>query len=195
MIKEIRESCELSRNELARKSGVHRRTLFNIETGKKKCTDKYLYKLVDTLSKYVDLAYVAGLFDRASSIIITKNKAGTTNTSNHVHYVARVVFGTKHKELAELIRSIFNIGEVSYQKSSNRYSFYAFSKSSEVVLEKLLPYLKIKRKKAEILLAFRRKMNENKLKRSGLIEKCEWDQDAANDEYEVFYQALRELGR
>lgn len=200
ILKEIRESCKLSTSELSRLSGIHRRDIYNLETGRY-CKKAKFYKLVETLASKVELAYIAGLVDRCSSINIGKNKAGATNTSKHPHYIAKFIVTSIHEEIPEIIRTVLGVGETTTVKSYNGsrdhyYSYYAHNQAAGKALEKLLPYLKIKRQKAQILLDFRKEMEFNKSQRDYLYSihgpGYEWDQDEINAEYDKYYQRIRE---
>ena len=200
IIKEIRESCKMSTAELSRRSGVHRRTIYNIETGKHKLIiNKQFYRLMESPSKDVDLSYIAGLVDRTSSINITKNKAGATNTSKSPHYMARFIVGSVHPEIPEIIRAKLGIGEVSKRREpSGRiyYNYYAHCQAAGRAVEKILPFLKIKRRKAEVLLEFRKVMEENKLQYQSYLDSgrvIEWDQSIPNEQYEKYYQLISQV--
>lgn len=199
ILKEIRESCKMSTAELSRRSGVHRRDIYNLEQGKcRKDGNKKLYRVLEALSEKIELAYVAGLVDRASSITITKNKAGHTKTSKSPHYIAKFILCSIHLEICEIVRNILKIGEVSYSRNSKGnkyYQYYAHCKSAGTAIEKLLPYLKIKRAKAETLLEFRKCMEDYKLQYKTYLDSgkvSEWDQSIPNDVYETFYQKIRQ---
>lgn len=195
--KDIRESANLSQCKLSKLSGVSRATIYDIETRGNSPRPDTLDKLAKTLSEFTDLAYVAGLFDRSSTITITRNKAGRTNTSIRPHYLARVVFNSKHRILCEIVKTILDCGNVCpvSSKTFEGFSFYAHSKDAGKALEKLLPYLKLKRAKALVLLAFRAELMKNKRKRKESLwyfrEDLDWD--LIGKDYEFYYNKIREV--
>lgn len=219
ILKDIRESTGLTDRDLSALSGVSRTSIYYLERERiKNPSPVMIDRLIYELSKYVELSYIAGLVDRASSITITKNKAGHTNTSKYPHYIARFTVGSKHKEIAELVRRVLGVGSVTtlYEKIDGkkvpyRYNYYAHCVQSGQALEKLFPYLKIKREKAKILLEFRELMTKNHkahqlFYRQGLYNgnianldegfdlsntRGTWDQEAINLEYEKYYQEIR----
>lgn len=199
ILKEIRESCKLSTAELSKRSGVHRRDIYNLEKGKR---NKHYHRVLDALAEKVELAYIAGLVDRASCITITKLKKGATSTSKHEHYMARFIVTSVNQDIPEIIKRILVVGEVSKTKSYStirdyHYTYYAYCDAAGKALEKLLPYLKIKRRKAEILLEFRELMSYNFQQRKYLYDEhgpgYEWDQYFQNSKYEEFYQKIRSV--
>lgn len=200
ILKDIRESVGLSQKKLSELSGVHRKTLYEMETNDRGCSEETLNKLSKTLAQFTDLAYVAGLFDRNSVITITKNKIGTTNTQQRPHYIAKVTLSSKHKILCELVKQVLECGLVTTlspnkHRKEPRYEFYAFSKQAELAAERLLPYLKIKREKAKVLLAFREELMSNKVTRGPSIMSGlgDLDWDSIGETYEAFYKRIREV--
>lgn len=196
----IRETIGLSRGELAKLSGVPRSTLYDIETFNREVPEKHVDSLAKVLAEHTNIAYVAGLFDRSSSWLITRLKVGFTNTAKSEHYLSRIHFCTKHKILAETIKSIMGVGEVCWikdykNKNNGHWLYYAHCKSAAVVAEKLLPYLIIKKGKAETLIEFQELRMGVKKERFltynyGINEY--YDFDAILDQYEVFYKRIRE---
>lgn len=199
ILKEIRESSKLSVTELSKLSGVHRRTIYNLETGTQGVESTNFYKIIDSLASFVDKAYIAGLVDRSSTISITKIKPFTQSpTQFHDAYVAKFLVHSIHKEIPEIIKRVLGVGKVSKRKDPKGdpyYCFYAHHKNAGEALEVILPYLKIKRKKAQILLDFREQAKLNIKKRGsnlGNHKVNDWSQEEANKVYEDFYRQIRE---
>lgn len=190
ILKEIRESCKLTTTELSKRSGVHRRDIYNLEQGKR---NKHYHKVLDVLAQKVDLAYIAGLVDRASTITITKQMPAEYNCHQDPHYLAKFTLGSVHKEIPEIIMRILDTGKVSPRKTPNGgvyYSYYAHCAQSYAAIFKLLPYLKIRRAKAQVLLNFRTYMDECPY---GKHRKLDYDRESHLAKCEWFYQEIRRV--
>lgn len=156
VIKELRESCGLSRNKLADLMNVSDSKIYDMETGRRKAKDEDLEVLGKVIAERIDLSYVAGLFDRSSIITITRTAPYKIHKHQHSPaYIARVVFNSKYKILCEIIKNVFGVGKVSTYKNGGMYSYYAHCEDVDNVLQKLLPYIKLKRHKVETLIEFR----------------------------------------
>lgn len=192
ILKEIRESCKLTTTELSKRSGVHRRDIYNLEHGKR---NKHYHKVLDVLAQKVDLAYIAGLVDRASTITITKQMPAEYNCHQDPYYMAKVVVGSVHKEIPEIIMRILDTGKVStrkvpYKENTVYHSYYAHCAQAYAAVFKLLPYLKIKRAKAQVLLDFRIYMDEHPY---GKHKKADYDREGHLAKCEWFYQEIRRV--
>lgn len=180
IIKNFREQARLSRNELSRLSGVAETTLREMEGNKYGTDPEKANKIASVLSRFVDLSYIAGLFDKGSTIGISiqntqyLNNRSSQNTgySKNPYYYPRVQFYSKHKLLLEILQKVFEVGTFSYSKKTGMYTYMAWSGNAEIVLEKLLPYLRIKRKQAELCLELRQIQNYNRYLRPNRIKSC-----------------------
>lgn len=178
VLKGLREAARLSQQELADKTGIDRSTISQLENDKFHLTEDRMDKLSNTLAEFTDLAYVAGLFDRASCLGITKLRVGQVynayGTRVSPHYRVRVNFTSKHKILVEVINRVFGVGKVCPQKNYRGgqpyYMFYAGSANAEDVLRKLLPYLRVKRSQVELILQLREIINFNRHNRQGSMK-------------------------
>jgi len=156
IIKELRESCGLSQKKLAGLLNVSDTKIYDMETGRRKAKNTDLEALGKIMAERIDLSYVAGLFDRSSIITITRTAPYKIHKYQHSPmYVSRVVFNSKHRILCEIIKNVFGVGKVSTSKNGN-HSYYAHCEDVDLVLEKLLPYIKLKRYKVETLIEFRK---------------------------------------
>lgn len=120
-------------------------------------------KLSRAIASRIQIAYVAGLFDRHSSWSILKlmpnreKNQGTTSTGrnrgpiNLPSYSIRIRFMTKHKLLAEVLEKVLGEGFTTYHKSSKAYCLFLTSRKARRVIDKLLPYLVLKRQEALLL--------------------------------------------
>ena len=168
LLKSLREAANLSQQELATRTGLSRTKVYNLENRdllNQDETDLFSKVLAET----IDLSYVAGLFDRASSFLIIKVARGKI----HEHqlsptYIASISFTTNQKLLADTLREVFGVGEVcsvtqyGAQAGKSRWNYYARSHSVDIILEKMIPYLRLKRKKAILLQEFRNYLTDSK---------------------------------
>jgi hypothetical protein len=119
------------------------------------------------------LAYLAGFFDGEGCIYILKAKHG-----NSIHYGLEMSYTNSEIEPLQLAQSIFG-GQISSlnetrpgRKSVHRLRIRSNQAANALML--LLPYLVVKRERAEIALEFQRKFQGNKGSSRGLtIEECE----------------------
>jgi len=111
-------------------------------------------------------SYLAGLFDGEGTIVFSKSKSMMPKYRNwHPSYSSKIAIKMTNREAIELFSKTFN-GKISYKVSvPNRKLVYGFQKSGSnkivEILEKLLPYLKVKKKQAEAMIDF---LTENKNK-------------------------------
>lgn len=166
-LRSMRQSSGLTLKELAKLIKVSDKKLTAIENAKDSLTDDLASKIGNIIAEKLDLAYVAGLFDRKSSITITrisqkKKSKFSYPTSENYNYIPRVVFSTKHKILVDIILKIMGVGFYTYLKASKLHQFSAFSKNAETVLTKLYPYIKLKRPVIDEILKLRKLQNKTK---------------------------------
>jgi len=158
LLKSLRESAGLSQRDLATAVGISRTKVFNLEQ-KSSLGENEVDLFSKALAKTIDLSYVAGLFDRASTFSITRIAPGKIHAlQKSTAYIARIQFSSNHKLLVDILMSVFGTGKVCPQKYNNgttRWIYYSHNQSVDVVLEMLIPYLKLKREKALVLQEFR----------------------------------------
>jgi transcriptional regulator with XRE-family HTH domain len=177
LLKSVRLASNLSQNKLGKMSGVSNNYISEIEAGKYNPSSDVLDKLSGTLSQFIDLSYVAGLYDRKSSITILRVKqiSSKEKTSGKWHggwsqgygYLARVEFRSKHKFLVELIQKVFGCGSITHTKYSKDpektcWTFMAWSDNAEQVLDKIYPYIKLKRQQCDLIFKLRELQKNNK---------------------------------
>lgn len=150
LLEDLMQTTGTSRSELARKSGVAIKDLTDP-------TQEVEDKIANVLASRLTASYVAGLFDRSSSWNIIKvlpNRVKHTRSNgknsgpiNIPNYSVRIRFNTASRLLAKVLESFFGAGFV-VPRNTGGFELFASNKKSKVVIEKLLPYLVVKRKKA-----------------------------------------------
>lgn len=114
------------------------------------------------------LAYFAGLFDGEGSIMITKqNRIGKTPWHKSPNYILMLNIAMTNREIIESWKTFFQVGwfsirpEHKYKNAKNEFStaktsYYWAVKGNKAlqVLHRLLPFLKVKKKQAEIGIKF-----------------------------------------
>lgn len=119
----------------------------------------------------IELAYIAGLFDGEGCIGIHRQKylsrkdrkkpykKGHSNHPNST-YRSIITIANTDKEIIEYIQSCFNgsthqvIVHKGNPKWKDSYEWRASTKTAADIIKLLLPYLRIKRRRAEILLKY-----------------------------------------
>lgn len=109
------------------------------------------------------MSYLAGLFDGEGSFCIcrqpsTKSKDGHENI--YLHPLVRI--GMTNKDVVKMIHETFKVGKfynegVRKDRPSYKYMYrwnVGSRKECIEVIEKLLPYLKVKKRQAELVLKF-----------------------------------------
>lgn len=97
--------------------------------------------------KPLDLSYIAGLFDGEGSVTLTRREG------RDIQYVALSLSNT-HREIVERIKQSLGCGSVHKQSGVNLpvYNWYVSHAAAAECIEKLLPFLIVKRKEAELAL-------------------------------------------
>lgn len=119
-------------------------------------------ELIDCENKTIDLdekkwAYIAGLMDTDGSFMISKRIAH--NGMKNPNYVAKISYGEKDARPPLFIRNTFSKGFIALKENSGcengRFVWELVVKEEMIQFIKLvLPYLKVKKPNAEILLNF-----------------------------------------
>jgi hypothetical protein len=103
-------------------------------------------------------AYLAGLLDGEGHITIIKSRrSGGLHKGNHYAY-ARMSIGITHDVLVEM-QAEYGFGKIYHLKSRNKKhkNLISWSISSNImraVLPQVLPYLRVKKKQAELVLQY-----------------------------------------
>lgn len=134
------------------------------------------------------LAYLAGIMDGEGTFAITKVKPkGYTN----LRYSARITLGMVEEEIIQLFIDRYGgkarVERVHGRKPVYRWARVGDSENTVRVIEELLPYLRAKKKRAEIVLEYIRTKKTTGFQRS---------QGVPADELrkrEDFYQKVKEL--
>ncbi len=102
-----------------------------------------------------ELAYMAGLFDGEGSFVVAKHfaKNGHAGKRGFV-WELRMTIGMADKEGLNLIKRVMNKKRLREAKGVNRKMYYLTLYSNEIrkVLPLMLPYLRVKKRQAELLL-------------------------------------------
>jgi len=103
--------------------------------------------------KKEDLFYLAGLFDGEGSIYITQ-----THKRKKIYHNLTVRLTSTNKEILDWCKEIIDLGTIQIRKKiDNRKQAYDWSlkgRQAEKLLKILHPYLRIKKKQAEIGILF-----------------------------------------
>lgn len=174
LLRSTRINAGLTLRQLAAETGIKFQTISDLERGHTKLTADKVDILSSALARFVDLSYVAGLFDRKSSIGILRVNPktreqlakGNGGTLYGPSFLVRVEFRTKHKLLVELVQKVLGAGTHTTVQGKGKpwvtHTFMAWSANGEKVINQLLPYLKVKRRQAELCLELREMQKVNR---------------------------------
>lgn len=174
LLRSTRINAGLTLRQLADETGIKFQTISDLERGHSKLTADKVDILSSTLARFVDLSYVAGLFDRKSSIGILRVNPktreqlakGNGGTLYGPTFLVRVEFRCKYQFLVELIQKVLGVGTLTTVQnvgsSSIVHTYMAWSVNGEKVINQLLPYLKVKRRQAELCLELREMQKVNR---------------------------------
>lgn len=103
-----------------------------------------------------ELAYLAGIIDGEGCVYIYKRKT----RKNHTDFFPRLQLITTSKSLHEWIHKVFG-GMIFNRKVSNpkwkpRFEWYTTRGLMDDILEKILPYMVIKKSHIQIMIEFRK---------------------------------------
>lgn len=106
----------------------------------------------------IDIAYIAGFFDGEGSIFISKSRK---------QYFLTVSISNTDKSVLESIQRIMG-GSLSKspdkrENCSHLFRLRLYCDEAKKFLEKILPYLKIKKEQAKLSIEFQSKMKKGKL--------------------------------
>ncbi len=109
--------------------------------------------------KEITGAYFAGLFDGEGSINIVRGVSGKRNEARRSSWGVVCSVKMTDEETIKAMRDCFggNMGEkYSYRRNGNKPQFYwqTRAKSAMAFLRKIYPYLKIKKREADIAFLF-----------------------------------------
>lgn len=120
-------------------------------------------------------AYIAGLVDGEGTIGF--NRVPSPHGKHRLTWVGRVSIINTHLETLEWVQSVVGFGSIQSRKSSAKwkmcYQVSWVSRQSRALLPILLPYLRIKRKQAELVLAYLQRQYHAGLKRG--LPLAEWE--------------------
>lgn len=103
----------------------------------------------------IDIIYIAGLFDGEGYITIQKPHSGSRS------HVLEIGICNTNKEIIDFVHNVLKVGHVDIKTYSNEkwrplYRWIANSRQALKVLEKILPFLKVKKKQAELAIEFQK---------------------------------------
>lgn len=118
----------------------------------KSCSNKARFGISDSVSNFseTDAAYIAGLIDGEGSIIFLKRKGGGGSY--------RLVIVNTHKGALSWVQDVTNVGSIHGKTREAQYkkcwAWVCHAQTARKVLERCLPYLIIKRNKAQEAIAY-----------------------------------------
>jgi len=109
-----------------------------------------------------DTAYVAGFFDGEGCVRINKSRSqGNTHNPETPHYTMSVQLVNTDLHVLEYVQSMFggklvmrNPDKYTREGHKTKYNLNWYATSARTVLQQLLPYLRVKRKQAELAIYF-----------------------------------------
>lgn len=127
----------------------------------------------DSVMKETDIAYCAGLFDGESCIRIKKSKAyrcqGRATPGYHACVMIHMVEESAIKFVAELLGGWYYLEKAIAAQGRPLYKWSASNLKAEVILRKLLPFLRVKRQQAELVLQLRDLQKDGKRHRTKIV--------------------------
>jgi hypothetical protein len=145
----------------------------------------------DNQKQAVLYAYLAGILDGEGTIRICRSKLANKKFKNHnLKYAAHMGIGMVSKNVLELFQKVFGANVRMERVLKGRQQIYRWGTSGNIgvpiILEKLLPYLMVKRKQAELVIKFCREKQSGFERNNGLpILELQRREEA--------YQAVRKL--
>lgn len=133
--------------------------------------------LLDSLSE-IDIAYIAGFFDGEGCVCV--HHAGKETENKKSIYILTATIANTNKSVMDYLHSVLG----GYIAENNKiigcktcYVLHFNSRKAYKLLEKLLPYLRVKKKQAELTMKLRdiitnkkrRKLNDEDIKERELI--------------------------
>ena len=124
--------------------------------------------------KEINLAYIAEFFDGEENITIDEfkpRKFGWNKT-----YLLRIRLVNTNEEVIKYCKNYFKVERICFEKRNKKrkgiWRWIVCTRQVEEVLKKLLPYLKVKKRQAELAIRFQemqRIMNKNRKMKKGRI--------------------------
>lgn len=121
----------------------------------------------------IDLAYIAGLVDGEAYIGVKRTAAyrcqGKVTTGFHARIQIRMVDEAAIKFIAETLGGWYYPEKPNAHKGRMLYCYQASDKSAETILRLLLPYLRVKRAVAKVVLSLRDLQAEGRKHRTKVV--------------------------
>lgn len=140
-----------------------------------------------------DLAYMAGFFDGEGSICITRYRNNRNKDKSFLYTLYVSVVGTK-REVIDFFNTTLSpqrkVGESKYRDEFIAYRWGCASENAIQFLKMIYPYLKLKRKQAELAIKFQERKNKDSYRTRGvklLQEDIDWR--------EQYLQEMKELNK
>jgi hypothetical protein len=134
------------------------------------------------MNRQEKLIYAAGLFDGEGSISIAVDLSRLKKKRSSPHFAAQVHIAMIDRCGIEIFPELFG-GNISYQKPRTKmrhglYRWQASTKNASKIIKEMLPYLRVKRPQAEILLEFQkikdRPRSEKRIRSGTRIQNTRW---------------------
>lgn len=147
-----------------------------------------------------DKAYIAGFLDGEGCIVVDRQKRTNSHHKQHYYYVPRICIANRHKGVLDYINKCWgNTGSLTLRKLNNKNANWSDAwqlRFSSVptygYLIEILPYLKTKRKQAELVI----EMGELKSGTQLLdFRKRSLDYYCKSDRYDEIYNIIKNLNK
>lgn len=109
--------------------------------------------------KKADAAWLAGVIDKGSTITIHKNRQ-----HGHDNYIGRVYITHHSKKLIREAKRICGVGKIIPFRTDLGCSYWrlqVYGSDVDTILKIVLPYLKVRKQAAQIMLSFRKDIGIN----------------------------------
>jgi len=125
----------------------------------------------------IEKAYWAGFIDGEGSIRISKVHSGL-GTHKTPTYVPRISVGNTNKQALNELKQFIGCGRVYLQRPAigrqkTQFFYEATHRNAEHLIKKVLPYLRLKKTQAELLLGFIKEKANRKNSNRGTLTKEE----------------------
>jgi len=142
----------------------------------------------------IEKAYLAGIVDGEGCIVI--NRTRTNKIDGYIKpykYALHIKMRTCDKILAPLCKKLFKVGSLheckAYKKNHNKsYEWHTASNNALLILELLLPYLKVKKPQAKLAIKYQKRKG-NRTYSGKVLPKKDFDFQT------VCYQKMKKLNK
>ena len=149
----------------------------------------------------IDLAYTAGLIDGEGSISILRARRSNPNYKSPA-YILSVTCTNTHKGIIEWMHEMFGASKALRQRHRNNpkwkdsYHWCTAANMALEFLQQIQPYLRIKRKQAELAINFQQnRTRKKKLISSGIKNGYILSPETIQEREKVYIKMIRLNGR